>query len=267
MKNKLKVITDNTVNELLQNDIILPSQYFQTFDKNAKILDTDISDEKFEEEVNKVIVKDFETINGYMSQTAINIEKLSNATENAKTAIVNRDEAELTKIYKQMQSLQKEIESLQNEMYIDSLTKTYNKKWIYSQFVDDVGNIKNDGIIVLVNISDYDYIQKTHGNLIGDNLIKFLSDYLNRHLKEEGIDYQMARYSSNNFLIFFKNSKINDVRVVINNIQKSLLNTTLKSKSGIILQTSFYYTLSQHKTKDSFQYILETLTTKIKEMN
>ncbi len=266
MKNKLKKITDNTVNDLLQNDIILPSQYFQAFDKNAKILDTDINDKNFEKEVNDVIVKEFETINGYMTQTAANIEKLSNATKDAKAAIVNRDEAELTKIYKEIQSLQNEIANLQTEMYIDSLTKTYNKKWIYSQFVDIDDNIQNDGIMVLVNISDYDYIQQTHGNLIGDNLIKFLSNYINKYLKEEGIDYKMARYSSNNFLIFFNDARINDVRVVLNNIQKSLLNTTLKSKSGIIIQTSFYYTLSQHKTNDSFQHVLETLTTKIKEM-
>lgn len=266
MKNKLKKITDNTVNDLLQKDIILPSQYFQTFDKHAKLLDTDIKDENFEKEVNQVIVKEFETINGYMTQTEQNIEKLSHVTKDAKTAIKNRDEAELTKIYKEIQSLQNEIASLQTEMYVDSLTKTYNKKWIYSQFVDIDGNIQSNGIMALINVSDYNYIQETHGNLIGDNLIKFLADYINRHIKNEGTQFKIARYSTNMFLLFFNESSINEVRTLINNIQKGLLNTTLKSKSGIMIQTSFYYTLNQYKKEDSFHSILESLTTKIKEL-
>lgn len=267
MKNKLKKITDNTVNDLLQNEIILPSQYFQTFDRHAKLLDTDIRDESFEQEVNEVIVKEFETINGYMTKTEENIEKLSNATKDAKTAIKNRDEAELTKVYKEIQNLQKEIALLQTEMYVDSLTKTLNKKWIYSQFVDIDGNIQSNGVMVLINISDYNYIRETHGDLIGDNLIKFLADYINKHIKNEGSKFKIARYSANMFLLFFDELKINEVRVLINNIQKGLLNTTLKSKSGIMLQTSFYYTLTQYKNEDSFQSVLEMLTTKIKEMS
>ena len=41
MKNKLKQITDLTIQEVLGNEIILPSTYFKTFDKNIKkILET-----------------------------------------------------------------------------------------------------------------------------------------------------------------------------------------------------------------------------------
>ena len=42
MKNKLKQITDLTIQEVLGNEIILPSTYFKTFDKNIKKIDKNL---------------------------------------------------------------------------------------------------------------------------------------------------------------------------------------------------------------------------------
>ena len=45
MKNKLKQITDLTIQEVLGNEIILPSTYFKTFDKNIKKIDKNLKNE------------------------------------------------------------------------------------------------------------------------------------------------------------------------------------------------------------------------------
>ena len=63
MKTKLKEITDSTVCELLGNDIILPSNYFQCFDKYAKTVDLDLESESFEKELSELILDEFNEIN------------------------------------------------------------------------------------------------------------------------------------------------------------------------------------------------------------
>ena len=45
MKQELKKITDLTINDLLNNDIILPSTYFDKFNYHAKELEIDLDDE------------------------------------------------------------------------------------------------------------------------------------------------------------------------------------------------------------------------------
>lgn len=262
MKTKLKAITDKTINDLLQNDIILPSTYFQTFDRHAKTLQTNLNDEGFEKEVNDVIVEEFSHINNYMTHTMSHIEKLSNATQESLTAIANRDENELTKIYQEMQELQAEISSLQHEMYMDSLTQTRNKKWLYSQFVSPEGLTQKEGLMAMLCIKDFEHIEKEHGSLIADNLLKFFSDFLISKLKDEGIDFDLTRYTQEKFILFVYNDSLKETFTLLKNIQKALLNTTLKSKSGILIQTTYDYDLLAFTQNEDFQILLEKVNSK-----
>lgn len=259
MKSDLKRITDNTINDLLQSDIILPSSYFQSFDKNAKLLGKDIKDESFQEEVSEVIVEEFTQINNYMSQTITNIDKLSEVTKTAKTAIANRDEKEISNIYQQIESLQKELSSLQSEMYIDSLTSAYNKKWLYTEGISKEGTFGKDGIMSLININDYNYVQEEHGSLIADNLIIFITDFIIKQLNEEAYNFKIIRYTYNKFIIFFYDTSIKAPTSMLNQIQKSLLNSTLKSKSGVLIKTSYKFNVSRFISSDNFQELLEVL--------
>ena len=61
MKKQLKKITDLTINELLNNEIILPSTYLDKFNYHAKELEVDLDDENFNKELNNLILKDFHT--------------------------------------------------------------------------------------------------------------------------------------------------------------------------------------------------------------
>ena len=122
MKTKLKKITDKTVQDLLQNEIILPSSYFESFDKNAKDIKVDITDSDFEKEVSEVLVEELKVINEYMKKTIKNIDNLSKATEEAQVAIQNKDESKLNSINSSLNDIKEELESLKGLVYLDSLT-------------------------------------------------------------------------------------------------------------------------------------------------
>lgn len=66
MKEKLKEITDLTINELLEEEVILPSEYFECFDKHAKLSEIELKDDSFEKEVDELLLNEISSINNYV---------------------------------------------------------------------------------------------------------------------------------------------------------------------------------------------------------
>jgi diguanylate cyclase (GGDEF)-like protein len=256
MKDKLIKITDTTIQELLYNEIILPSNYFQTFDKNAKELNIDLNDKEFEKEINEVIVDEFKISN---------IDKLSNAAKDAKDAISNRDEATLSKVSELVIIMQKEMKELQQQVYNDSLTKLYNRKWINYSFLNSDGTFKDDGTLILIDIKDFKKINTKHGDIIGDSALVFLTNFLDKKLKEENFDHNFVRYGGDQFILFVKDPEIKEAKTIINNARIELANYMLKSKSGHTLKIVFCYGMVEYCKRDNFLKKLEFADDKLKE--
>ena len=154
-KNNIKTITDKTVNKLLGQEIILPSTYFQTFNQYANELNISLKDKSFTKEINKTIQDDIRKVNKFMDETLKGMEKLSQATSDAKKAIIDKDEEELSVILSQVDEMKNEITLLIGQLYQDSLTKLNNKKWIYDRYLNGSENMQNNGLLVNININDF----------------------------------------------------------------------------------------------------------------
>ena len=102
MKEQLKKITNLTINELLNNEIILPSTYFNKFNYHAKELEINLDDENFKKELNSIILEDLQTIENYMNIVISSAMSLKENTKNATNAIINKDADTLGDIYKKM---------------------------------------------------------------------------------------------------------------------------------------------------------------------
>ncbi len=100
MKQELKKITNLTINELLNNEIILPSTYFNKFNYHAKELEINLDDENFKKELNSIILEDLQTIENYMNIVISSAMSLKENTKNATNAIINKDADTLGDIYK-----------------------------------------------------------------------------------------------------------------------------------------------------------------------
>ena len=185
MKKKLKKITDKTVQDLLQNEIILPSSYFESFDKNAKAIKVEISDDEFEQEVSTVLVEELKQINKYMEKTIKNMDNLSKATKEAQEAIKNKDESKLNSINLSLTTMKNELDSLKDLVYLDELTNVYNRKWVYNHAVKDDGTFGYSGTLLFIDINDFNYIVDKYGNLIADNVVIYITKFLSSKLKKE----------------------------------------------------------------------------------
>ncbi|WP_354624631.1 GGDEF domain-containing protein [Psychromonas sp. MME2] len=259
MKDDLKRITDMTVSDLLQNEIILPSTYFKAFDQNAKNLSVNINSIQFESEVSTVITNEWESINNYMKKTIDNIDTLSEVTEHAQKAIDEKDTESLKSIGSSLLAMKKEINSLRELIYIDPLTQVFNRKWIYNHAITKEGKFFQDGVLVLIDVNDCNYLAKKYGQLIADNVIIYITKFLTKKLKHEQIEFDLVRYSNDQFIILIKNENVNNIFSFITNAKLELANATLKSKTGLIFKTSFNFGSQQYASNDLFQNTLENV--------
>lgn len=264
MRNKLVQITDMTITKLLHEDVIMPSMYFKKFDMNAKKLEVDINDENFEDEIDKVLIEEFNSISTYMNKTISNINSLEKVTNQAELAMQNNDKNSLNEAQCELKNLKKDMLNVQELLFQDSLTKTYNRKWVHKKLLNNDGAFIEKGMLVLLEITDFDEVTSKYGNLISDNILIFVSKFLNTHLTQEELKYSLVRYLSNKFMVFIKSNDINDLKYIISNIQVELLNTTLKSKTGIIFKTGFDFKIKEYIKNDKFQDKLELLLNGIK---
>lgn len=259
MKTKLKEITDSTVCELLGNEIILPSNYFQCFDKHAKTIDVNLEDESFEKELSELILDEFNSINTYVNDAITKIDCAVELTADAQKAIKNENTLLLKNLYKQIGQLKDELESITDNVYKDYLTKVYNKKWIYHKYLNKETKFKKDAIIILIDVADYEYIAQTYNQLISNNLLIYIAKYLSTKLKDENLNFDVARYLKNRFIVTLEENDLVQIETIMSTISSVLYGTTLKSNSGVMIKPTFDYSIMKVKKEESFHEVLDLL--------
>ena len=266
MKEQLKKITNLTINDLLNNDIILPSNYFDKFNYHAKEMEINLDDEDFKKDINNLIVEDFRTIENYMNLIMSSAVCLSENSEKSLNAILNRDIDSLTDIYKKMLILEKEIINLNNKLFLDDITTSFNKKWIYNKFLDSNALFQENGIAILVDVIDYTYIQDEYGELLANNLLIFASKFINKKLESEKLNFHIVRFIENKFMIFLLDiEQQKDIVNTILNTEQLLSNTTLKSNSGLFIKAKYNFKICPFKISQNSQEVFEKLLVQDKE--
>jgi GGDEF domain-containing protein len=262
LNEKLKIITEKTIVKLLKEEIVLPTTYFKTFKENSENLNVSLDDKNFEQEISKILQIEADKINTLMDKTMSHIDTLSKETTNAKNAIEQNDKNQLEKITKNINELQKEVNALMEQVYLDALTKTKNKKWIFNKYLNNTDKFQNDGILLSIQINDIAHITKQYGEILANNVLKYICNFIDKKLANENIEYTFCRYTNDTFFIFIHNQDIRYLNSLLKNFQNELMKLTLKSNSGVILKTSFEYILEQFYKNDNFYSLLENLNQK-----
>jgi len=127
--------------------------------------------------------------------------------------------------YRNNQELLKLNQKLENLAYKDSLTKLYNRGYIYNQFEYYVKN-ELPFTTVLIDIDDFKQINDQHGHLAGDQVLQEFAHLLHLHFSAHGI---VARYGGDEFILLL-NSDIMLTSLHLNDFygQFKTLDTTLR---------------------------------------
>lgn len=251
--NKLKQVTYLTVKNLKHEDIILPGKYSNTFENFARGLELNLDNEKV---VLKDLNHDSDHVKDIINKTSANLDQFYKSTTDAQIAIQNRDEVLLDKINKEIADMKRQISSLQKQLFSDSLTGAYNRKWFSDEYLNEE-NFQNDGFIAFLDLNKFKIINDTYGHLVGDQVLKYLVKFLKQELQKPGVD--IVRYAGDEFLVLFNKDKASVLNVdrTINEAQEKLSKQKLKSAKIEELQFSFSYGIAPFKKGDNVEEILD----------
>ena len=134
MTTKLKEITFLTIKNLKNNEIILPGDYLKVFDQIAKELKLDLQDNLLME---KELSYSTDKINKIVEKTSKNLTQMHSSTKKAQKAILDKDDVSLSSISDEISDMQKQISFLQKELFSDTLTQAYNRKWFNDSYLKE----------------------------------------------------------------------------------------------------------------------------------
>jgi diguanylate cyclase (GGDEF)-like protein len=257
-KELLKIISNETLNEIDSMSIVTPSVYTKLFNEKAQSHNYNIDDEiKISQEILDIECKNLIEMRESNSKNAI---KLSASTSKAIDAIRQKDEISLNEALQEAEALKKEIEALKQLVYKDELTGAYNRKWIRDHYLhEDNDRFNSGGTIVIVDMDAFKDINDSYGHAIGDKVLIFISNNLK---KSKG---DVVRYGGDEFLIFFKDDiEIKEVVSRLHKIHSYVIHKKLKAKNGEF-KVDFSLGISQFTTKNSFSEILEKADKKMYE--
>ena len=251
MGNKLKEVTYLTVKELKKENIILPGKYSEIFEGYAKKLAVNLEDQNV---IFKDLKQDCDAIDRVVKKTSENLNTLHKSTSDAKVAIENRDTGSLDSISKELEKMQRQIDFLQKELFSDSLTGAFNRKWFMDNFLCE-DNFQNNGVLAFIDLDRFKTINDTHGHLVGDQVLKYLVNFFNKEIEYDNC--KIVRYAGDEFILLFEDENLELLKNHLNRLQVKLSSQKLKSAKVDSLNFSFSYGLVQFKSSDSLDMILE----------
>lgn len=175
---------------------------------------------------------------------AINLVKLS---DSEKIATLN---SELKLLKKELKLLKIELKLLKIDMYLDTLTKVYNRKFILHNIIDAKNNFIAHGVIAMIDLNNLKSINDNLGHNIGDKFIQIVAKKL------KTLPCDVVRFGGDEFLVFCKNNSEEEIFNMLKKIQNSFLDKVLESK-GKKEPIGFAFAVDSYKSNDWFESTLE----------
>lgn len=257
MQNKLIELTDVVINDIMKYEIVLPSLYKEKFEEKAKELDINIEDET--ELMENMLDKEFSKANKLMNSTRNSVSKLETFASNASEAIKNKDDKQLDTISLEIDKLKSEMKKINFNLYMDVLTKTFNKVWLFEQFLKN-DTFETDGTLSLIDISKFKNINEDYGLLVGDKILIFFANFLKQKFKSSKI----IRFGVDIFLIL-SNEHAENIKQELESYLQELQAKKLKAPNGDAIYVSFHFGVVKYQEDDVFRDVFEISETLLNE--
>jgi len=195
-KRLLKIVTNEAIKSIEQLKIVTPTIYSSVFFQFAKEHKLELKDE--EKISSELMAQECANLTDLQSETSKSTLKLSDSTSKAISAIKNKDTDKLDQVLQETESLRQEIEKLRESVYKDTLTGTFNRKWLHDNFMSTTSKQSMmSGVLAMIDLNYFKLINDTHGHVIGDKVLMFIA---NEFLKNR---YPVIRYGGDEFIILF----------------------------------------------------------------
>ena len=207
--------------------------------KNVKLEDFDTQD---------AIDFAFDKLQQISKQTEESTHELKVNITQAKSAVANKDEKALSDIEHNLNELEAKVKQLQTEIYTDSLTGIYNRKWLYEVFLKNE-KINKNGSLAFIDINNFKTINDTYGHNNGDKVLMIIAKLLKKIQNVITI-----RFAGDEFIVIAEYINSQALSLLLNAVCNNLQKRPLKA-SGANFFISFSYGVSDFKKGDLFRDI------------
>ena len=252
MNKQLQELTDLTIKEILNLEIVLPEIYRDIFYTKAKELGIKVSD--IDKEV--ALIYALQKMQYIQNETERSTSALKENVVNARIAIENKDNMALQYIENNMVELEFKIASLKEELYVDELTRLYNRRWLFEKFLKDDHFISN-GLLAFIDINAFKAVNDQFGHLVGDKVLHVMGKVLKKVHNTTAI-----RFAGDEFLILYNSENEEEIHKILHTVNLNLKKTPFKHNEEIFY-IDFSFGVSPFKAKDSFKSVLETADLKM----
>lgn len=163
-----------------------------------------------------------------------------------------------------LNELKRDMHLLRKQLYSDDITESKNRLWLLKEKLNNNETFNDFGFLVSIKISDYDKIVREYDSNVGNRLLKQVSDYMIRYMKDNHLNYEIVRYMEDNFLIFMYDLNEDEVEEYIINMQNGMSNYKFKHRSRMF-QLRCHSAVMQYIEHESFSSVLDQLDEKLFE--
>jgi len=144
----------------------------------------------------------------------------------------------------------KNISEINNQIFVDELTKAYNRKY----FNNITKNFINEKIcFIIFDIDDFKQINDTHGHLAGDIVLQILSEIVRENLRKNDI---FIRWGGEEFIIIPKDVKdILSAQKIAEYLRKKIENANFMEVEKVTC--SFGVACKKISTKDDIKTLFK----------
>ena len=252
MNKQLQELTDLTIKEIRNLEIVLPEIYRDIFYAKAKDLGIKLSDIDKEAAMFYALRK----IRIIQNETERSASALKENVMNAQIAITNKDNMALQYIENNMIELESKIASLLEELYIDELTHLYNRRWLFEKYLKD-DHFQNNGHLAFVDINHFKDVNDQFGHIIGDKVLHVIGKVLKKVSNTTAV-----RFAGDEFMILSELHNEEEIHKILQTVNQNLIKTPFKHNKELFY-IDFSFGIASFRDKDSFKKVLETADTKM----
>jgi len=252
----LNHVTSLTFKTLLTKDIVTPEQYrakFHEFLLKQGVLNEYSDGDLVQDVVNMTL----ENAQAIMDKTNSTLGDLDGYVRIAQEAIASKDTGSLNGILNLIHVMQSEIHQLRNEVYLDGLTRIYNRKWLFDKLLDKQGTLNHSGAMAFVDVNGFKLLNDTLGHDVGDRILthmgKCLNDAVLRRFSPESL--HVIRYAGDEFALIGSVSKESLLRL-LQFTQTSMAKKTFRSKKDTF-KMSFAFGVTSFQIGEEFMCVLK----------
>jgi diguanylate cyclase (GGDEF)-like protein len=247
----LEEVTSTTLKEVATQDIVLPENYAQIFKKylEQKDLLEDYDSGEVIKELSDTTLDKAQTL---MDKAHGALGSLDGYVQTAQHAIVTKDEDSLADVLTLVESMKEEIKHLRGEVYIDSLTQIYNRKWIFDKLLDKEGNFLFSGSMAFMDLNSFKPINDKLGHDVGDKVLVYMGQMLRKIvLADKNLaESHVIRYAGDEFTVISTTSQ-DHLTKTLQNAYKKLTSKVFQSNSKKF-SLSFSFGISSFEKGDDF---------------